>query len=74
VRFPHREIRRLFADGDKASTPLEKGDKLAAIAKLLLETVPGVVFVDEKVLNDRKSVEVDIVFMNSRLESGFFFF
>ena len=45
------EVARLFLDGDQAASTNEKGEKLAAVTKLIFGAVEGVKFIKEKIVN-----------------------
>lgn len=69
-----KQIAQLFVDGDNATTPSDKGNKLVSIVKLLFSSIPGIKFVAENIVNDKGSVEIDLAFLNFQYEQGLFEF
>lgn len=64
------KIKKLFAEGDAAATPHEKGAKLEEIIRYTISSIPGVEHFKSNVVNLAQSEEVDVAFYNNKERRG----
>src|SRR5438477_11969170 len=68
-----RAIRQRLDEAEQEHDSTKRGALYESLIRDIFETIPGISFTTTKVVNPRRSQEIDIAFWNNQHQDGFWF-